>query len=271
MGEFSNPEDYELWMGRWSARLAPAFVSFANLPKGGKFLDVGSGTGILAAALLTGVENARVIGIEPGESYVAYSRARFRDNQLSFEQGNALDIPFADEQFDGTLSLLILQELTDAPKAVREMCRVTRAGGCVAASQWNFEDGIPMLALFWDAVIETIGTNSAREAAANCMVVSYPDEEALTHLWEEAGLVKVETQLQKIEMEFESFDDYWAPFLTGVTPTSSYAQKLGEDERTALKDCLRHKTNGRASDQRFTLTAQAWAVRGLVPPGTKTT
>ena len=58
MGEFSNPEDYELWMGRWSARLAPAFVSFANLTKGGKFLDVGSGTGILAAALLTGVENA---------------------------------------------------------------------------------------------------------------------------------------------------------------------------------------------------------------------
>ena len=127
MGEFSNPEDYELWMGRWSARLAPAFVSFANLTKGGKFLDVGSGTGILAAALLTGVENARVIGIEPGESYVAYSRARFPDDQLSFEQGSAMDIPFADEQFDGTLSLLILQELTDAPKAVREMCRVTRA------------------------------------------------------------------------------------------------------------------------------------------------
>ena len=68
MGEFSNPEDYELWMGRWSARLAPAFVNFTDLPKGGRFLDVGSDTGVLVAALLAGVEDAKVIGIEPSES-----------------------------------------------------------------------------------------------------------------------------------------------------------------------------------------------------------
>jgi hypothetical protein len=57
MGRFSNPEDNELWMGRWSARLAPAFVNFADLRKRDRFLDVGSGTGVLAAALLAGVES----------------------------------------------------------------------------------------------------------------------------------------------------------------------------------------------------------------------
>lgn len=267
MSDFSNPEDYELWMGRWSTRLAQAFVNFANLPKGGRFLDVGSGTGVLAAALLAGVEDTTVIGIEPSESYVAYSQARVRDHRASFERGDAMDVPFADGQFDGTLSLLILQELTDAPEAVNEMRRVTRVGGIVAASQWNFADGMPMLALFWDAVIETIGTNHAREAAANCMVVDYPDERALRRLWKEAGIVEVETQLQEIEMAFESFDDYWAPFLSGVTPTSSYAQKLSEGDRNALKDCLRQKAIGQAVDDRFTLAAQAWAVRGLVPAG----
>ena len=270
MGSFSNPEVYELWMGRWSARLAPAFVNFANLPRGGRFLDVGSGTGVLAAALLAGVEDAEVIGIEPSESYVAYSQARVRDHRVSFEPGDALDIPFADEQFDGTLSLLILQELTDARKAISEMRRVTRVGGISAASQWNFKNGMPMLALFWDAVTETFATNHAREAAANCMDVDYPDDRALVHLWKEAGLVEVETQLQEIKMAFESFDDYWAPFLSGVTPTSSYAQKLNETDRNALKDCLRQKAIGQAVDDRFTLTAQAWAVRGIVPAGSTT-
>jgi len=265
MGEFSNPEDYELWMGRWSARLAPAFVNFADLRKRGRFLDVGSGTGVLAAALLAGVEDATVVGIEPSEPYVAYCRARMRDQRVSFERGDALDMPFADGQFDGTLSLLILQELKDAPEAVNEMRRVTRAGGIVVASQWNFADGMPMLALFWDAVIETIGTNDARKEAANCMVVDYPDEKALRRLWEEGGLVEVETQLQEIEMAFESFDDYWAPFSSGVTPTSCYAQTLSEGDRNALEDCLRQKAIGQAADGRFTLTAQAWAVRGSVP------
>ncbi len=76
---------------------------------------------------------------------------------------------------------------------------------------------MPMLALFWDAVIETIGTNDARKEAANCTVVEYPDEKALQRLWKEAGLVEVETQLQEIEMAFEFFDDYWTPFSSGVT------------------------------------------------------
>ncbi len=271
MGEFSNPEDYELWMGRWSARLAPTFVNFANLPKGGQFLDVGSGTGVLAAALLAGVEDATVIGIEPSESYVTYCRARVHDPRVGFERGDALDMPFAGGQFDGTLSLLILQELRDAPEAVKEMRRVTKAGGIVAASQWNFADGMPMLALFWDAVIETIGTNDARKDAADCMVVDYPDEKALRRLWKEAGLVEVETQLQEIEMAFESFDDYWTPFSSGVTKTASYAQKLSEDEGHALEDRVRQKTTGQAGDGRLTLTAQAWAVRGIVPAGSTAT
>jgi len=135
----------------------------------------------------------------------------------------------------------------------------------VVASQWNFKDGMAMLALFWDAVIETVDTPSARKAATDCMVVDYPDEEALRSLWEEAGLVEVETQLQEIEMAFESFDDYWAPFMSGVTPTASYAQKLSEDQRNALKDRLREKTIGRANDHPFTLPTQAWAIKGLVP------
>ena len=44
MVAFANPQAYELWMGRWSERLAPAFVDFADLAPGGRYLDVGAGT-----------------------------------------------------------------------------------------------------------------------------------------------------------------------------------------------------------------------------------
>jgi len=265
MGEYANPGGYNLWMGRWSARLAPAFVRFAALPKGGRVLDVGSGTGVLASALLEGVEDGTVVAIEPAESYVAFSRERLRDPRLRIEQGDALAIAFEDDSFDSTLSLLILKELPDAPKAMQEMRRVTRAGGRVAASQWNFADGLPMFAWFWEAVVEIIATDAARQAAADCMVADYPDEDALKRLWEGAGLTDVETGSLKIAMDFAGFEDYWTPFLTGVTPTTAYAGGLGEEERQALKDGLRKKIIGGGPDRPFSLPAQAWAVRGTVP------
>lgn len=180
-------------------------------------------------------------------------------------RANALAIPLEDNSFDGSLALLILQEIPNAPKVVREMCRVTRPGGCVATSQWNFKDGMPMLALFWDAVIEIVDTDAAREAAAECMIVDYPDEAALRHLWEDATLTEVETRILHVNMEFAGFEDYWAPFLTGVSAASSYAERLSEDKRESLKYCLRQKVMGGGQDHPFTLATQALSVRGRVP------
>ncbi len=77
---------------------------------------------------------------------------------------------------------------------------MTRPGGIVAASQLNFENGMLTLASFWGAVAEAVGTNHAREAAANCMNVDYADDKALARLWKQAGFVEVEKRLQGIEM-----------------------------------------------------------------------
>ncbi len=186
---------------------------------------------------------------------------------MRFEIGDALAIPFEDDGFDAALSLLILQELPDAPRAVREMRRVTRPGGRVAASQWDFADGMPMLALFWDAVVEVVDSDAARRAAADCMVVDHPDEGALRRLWRDAGLVEIVTERHEIAMDFTAFDDYWAPFLSGVTPTSSFAGGLAEDQRAAVEDRLRQSTVGPGPDRPFSLPARAWAVRGAVPMG----
>ena len=265
MMEFSNPAAYELWMGRWSRLLAPSLVIFADLPRGVRLLDVGSGTGALSVALLEGVAGSTVVGMEPAEAYVSYSREKISDDRLRFDVGDALDIPFNDDSFDATLSLLILQELSDAPLALREMRRVTRPGGSVVASQWDFAKGMPMLALFWDTVLEVAASEAARQTAADCMEVDYPDEFALRSLWQKTGFVEVETERHEVDMTFASFEDYWAPFFTNVTPTSSYAGNLGTDQVAEIKSRLREKIVGEAPDRSFSLHAHAWAVRGKVP------
>ncbi len=265
MAAFSNPVAYERWMGRWSRRLAPALVAFADPPNGARLLDVGSGTGALSLALVECVADAMVIGIEPAEAYVSHSRAQIANSRLRFQVGDALDISFDDDSFDSTISLLILQELPDAPLALKEMRRVTRPGGTVAASQWDFAHGLPMLGLFWDTVLEVAPSEIAYRVANNTLQVDHPDDVALQKLWHDTGLVEVETARHTVDMTFSSFEDYWTPFLGNVTPTSSYVGTLAADKAAEIKRLLQQKTVGDEPDQPFILQADAWAVRGTVP------
>ena len=48
---FSMSSGYEQYMGRWSRRLAPAYVAFAGVEDGERVLDVGTGTGAVAAKI----------------------------------------------------------------------------------------------------------------------------------------------------------------------------------------------------------------------------
>jgi precorrin-6B methylase 2 len=63
---FSESDGYERFMGRWSRRLAPLFVRFAQVRPGDHVLDVGSGTGALSVAAAA-LPSVRVTAVEPSE------------------------------------------------------------------------------------------------------------------------------------------------------------------------------------------------------------
>ena len=138
---FSESDGYERFMGRWSRRLAPLFVTFAGVTEGDRVLDVGSGTGALSSAAAA-IESVRVTGIEPSAAYVRYAQ-KHADGR--FEVGDALALPFSDDAFDRTLSMLVLNFVLDPAAALQQMIRVTRPGGVVAAAVWDYGDGMQML------------------------------------------------------------------------------------------------------------------------------
>ena len=138
---YANPAAYEPFMGRWSARLTPSFLRFAQVKDGQHVLDVGCGTGILSRAIVSYGTTAKVTGVDPLPEYIAFAQNAVPNPRARFEVGRAEALPFADKAFDAALALLVLQDFTDQVQAVHEMARVTHAGGMVAACIWDFEHG----------------------------------------------------------------------------------------------------------------------------------
>src|SRR5262245_42074732 len=132
---------YELQMGRWSRRLAPLFIDFPGIKEGGHVLDVGCGTGSLAFALSQNRNVKSISAIDFSPIYIEHAQQLTNDPRIQFQVGDACALPFEDASFDHTTSLLVLAFIPEVDVAVREMRRVTRPGGIVAASMWDTRGG----------------------------------------------------------------------------------------------------------------------------------
>jgi SAM-dependent methyltransferase len=258
---FSAGDAYERFMGRWSRELAPLLVKFAGVRDGDAVLDVGSGTGALTGAVVVAVPSSRVIGIDFAAPYVAFARARHPGDLVRFEIGDAQQLRFPDATFERTLSLLVLNFIPDAAKALGEMIRVTRPGGMVAAAVWDYGEGMQMLRVFWDEAIALDPAMDARDERH--MPVCRKGE--LAALWRERGLQEVSEDALTIQTRFASFDDYWSPFLEKQGPAGEYVASLSAGERDQLQQRLRRRLLGDGPDRPIVLAARAWAVRGTVP------
>ena len=255
---FSEGDAYERFMGRWSRDLAPLLVRFAGVRDGESVLDIGSGTGALAAAAAKAAPSSRILGIEPAAPYVAFAQARHGGDLVRFEVGDAQRLRLKDASFDRTLSLLVLNFIPDHATALDEMVRVTRRGGTIAAAVWDYGQGMEMLRVFWDEAISTDAANDARDERH--MPLCRKGE--LEALWRRHELLDVSEEALTIETRFSSFDDYWSPFLEKQGPAGAFVAALSPGERETLRLRLRRRLLGDGPDRPIVLDARAWAVRG---------
>jgi SAM-dependent methyltransferase len=248
-------------MGRWSRALAPALVRFAGVRDGDAVLDAGSGTGALAVAVASAAPASRIVGIDPAAPYVAFAQSRRPNESTTFEVGDAQQMRFTDGVFDCTLSLLVINFISNPHKAVLEMKRVTRRGGIIAAAAWDYGAGMEMLRLFWDAAIALQPADDKRDERH--MPLTRRGE--LEALWRSSGLRDVVEERLTIQAHFTSFDDYWVPFTEKQGPAGAYVAALQAVQCEALRLRLRQRLLGDGPERPFELGASAWAVRGVVP------
>ena len=258
---FSASADYERFMGRWSRQLAPEYIAFAGVKNGDRVLDVGTGTGSLATVLEATMTSSEIVGVDPSEGFISYAKKNAKSGRTHFETGDAQALRFQDSSFDQTMALLVMNFITDHSKAIGEMRRVTRPQGVVSACVWDYDAGMQMLRFFWDEAVALDPVMEPKDERH----MKLSREGQLGELWNRAGLVNVQQKPVSIDQAYESFDDYWGPFLKGAGPGGAYVVSLSDERRRQLETRIRKRLLGNRENGPFVLKARAWCVRGEVP------
>ena len=243
--------DYDRFMGRYSIPLAERFADFAGVAAGGQVVDVGCGPGALTHELVDRLGPNAVSAVDPSESFVAAATERLPT--VSVQRAAAEDLPFEDGRFDAALAQLVVHFMADPVAGLREMARVTRAGGTVAACVWDHAGGRGPLSPLWDAARELDTSVEGESWLAGAR------HGHLAELFEAAGLNEIDAGVLEVEVAHPTFEEWWEPFTLGVGPAGAYVVGLDPARRDRLRDLCRE----RLPPAPFAISASAWAARGL--------
>jgi demethylmenaquinone methyltransferase/2-methoxy-6-polyprenyl-1,4-benzoquinol methylase len=174
---------------RWRARAA----DLAAVGPGSRALDVATGTGDLAIELARRVgPGGEVIGSDFSEQMLAL--ARRKAPALTFEWGNALELPYADAGFDAATVGFGARNFSDLDRGLAEMTRVVRPGGRVVVLEITTPQRPPLSTFFrvwFDRVVPLLGRLTGESLAYSYLPSSvrrFPAPEGLAAAMERAGL-----------------------------------------------------------------------------------
>ncbi len=239
---------YRRFMGRFSEPLADQLVDLLSPAPGTTALDVGCGPGALTGRLAGVLGEDSVWAVDPQQTFVEALLAQWPGVHASVSAAESL--PFEDDRFDLTAASLVVHFMADPVAGIREMRRVTRPGGVVAADVWDLAGDHSPLSDFWAGarVLDPDVTTEEWMPGARAG--------HLAELFEQAGFTDVDPTVLEILVSFASFEDWWEPFTFGVGPAGAYAASLDDQGRSALAEACA----ARLGPPPFDVVGRAWTV-----------
>ena len=182
---------------RWR-RLVATRLQQVTASEGARVLDVACGTGDLAL-VLSGRSGARIVAIDFCRPMLAIAARKARGAaKISFLEGDALRLPFADSSFDAVTIAFGLRNLASVEGGLQEMQRVLKPGGQVAVLEFS-KPLVPgfreLFQFYFTRVLPRIGglvsgSRGAYEYLPDS-VSRFPDQEQLAEMMRQVGFEKV--------------------------------------------------------------------------------
>lgn len=243
---------YDRFMGVYARGLSAGLADLAGVAAGQRVLDVGCGPGALTRELVDRVGAAQVLAVDPSEPFVTAARDRLPGVRV--ELAGADRLPFATDEVDAALAQLVVHFMPDPVAGLREMARVTRRGGAIAVSVWDYAGERAPLSTYW-AVARAVDPGTVDESG-----LAGAREGHLGELLCASGLTDVQQTELGTAVGYETFEQWWEPYTLGVGPAGAHLSGLG----AAARDAVREGCRGLLGPSPFTVTGTAWAARGTV-------
>lgn len=234
--ETSSAEAYERYLvPLFFAPGAEHLIELTRLQPGERVMDVATGTGIVArrAAARVGADGA-VVGLDlnAGMLDVARKEASGIRPAIEWRQGNAADLPFADESFDVVFCQQALQFFPDRPAALREMHRVLAPRGRLGLNVLRSLAHNPAYLLLADALARHVGEEAAAMMRSPFSSLSTAE---LRDLVSDAGFREVRILIGIGPVRFPSAEE----FVRREAASSPLAGPLGSLDEATRQALLR--------------------------------
>jgi len=206
---------YDSGFGAMTAGLHGGLLDAAGVRAGTRTLEVGCGTGRLAALALA--RRARVVATDAAREMVKEAAAVLPGAEV--REAALPGLPFSDGEFEAAVGAFVINHVPDPPGAAADLQRVLAPGGRVALSCWDTLERNRAQGLFFDAVAEA-GAARPADLPSSSPFAAYASDEGLAGLLTAAGFadVRVErvTWTHRVDPE-----QWWQDVLAGTVLTSS--------------------------------------------------
>lgn len=243
-------ETYAEGFGALVAEAIGPLLDEVKVREGDRVLDVGTGTGLVAAAAVE--RGAEVVGIDFSEAMVAEARRLHRD--IQFKQASADSLPSADGSFDAVVGNFVLHHTGQPNEVLGEAFRVLREGGRVGFTVWGDPMKLEAFGLFFSVVEELAGTVEFPHGP----LFGVSDFDGFHGMLQEAGFRDSSVSELPIQWRTDSLDSYLAGFCDWAD-----LDKLPRPSRDRIEATVRERAEAYRSGDSFVMPNPAILMSGV--------
>ena len=223
---------YDRYVGRWSRLFVPGVIAAAQVQSGSKVLDISTGTGEAAVAVLPVIgPSGALVGADISPEMVRSAVQRVSDTRFLPIAADGQELPFRNSCFDAVICQLGLQFFPDPARGLSEFRRVLRPEGKASVCVISHPDRAPM----WGFLAEAIARRMPDKHDMLMASFALADAKRLEKLFIGAGFINVGVRREVHSGTMRSLDEYWAPILAGTGSIPQAYLMLEEGERRDVR------------------------------------